>query len=62
MCDKIEVGLTEMKVGKTKHYLCYPCMAEFVNDVLEFATMNLTKNTGDFGKIYFTDGEESEEK
>lgn len=55
MCDKIEVALVEMKVGKTKHYLCYPCMAKFATDVLEYANLNLTKRANEFGNIYFTD-------
>lgn len=36
MCGEIQFGLIEMKVGDTKHYLCYPCMAKFTTDVLEF--------------------------
>lgn len=55
MCRKIEVGLTEMTVGSTKHYLCYSCIATFINDVLEYANMNLTKHTDEYGNIYFTD-------
>lgn len=41
MCGKIEKGLVEMRVGKTKHYLCYDCMAVFAFDVVEYATHNL---------------------
>lgn len=41
MCGKIEVGLTEMRVGKTKHYLCYDCMTVFAFDVVEYAAYNL---------------------
>lgn len=62
MCHKIEVGLTEMRVGSTKHYLCYPCMANFATDVLEFANNNLTKHTDDFGNIYFTDRDQEDLK
>lgn len=41
MCHKIETGLTEMVVGKIKHYLCYKCMAVFAFDIFEFASHNL---------------------
>lgn len=43
MCHKIEVGLVEMKVGKTIHHLCYHCMTVFAFDVIEYASHNLTK-------------------
>ena len=43
MCGKIEVGLTEMRVGKTKHHLCYNCITVFAFDVIEFASHNLNK-------------------
>jgi hypothetical protein len=62
MCNKIEVGLTEMHVGESIHFLCYPCMAKFTTDILEFAQLNLTKHEDNLGHVYFTDGEESEEK
>ena len=55
MCRKNEVGLTEMTVGSTKHYLCYSCIATFTNDVLEYANLNLIKHTDEDGNIYFTD-------
>lgn len=55
MCNKIEVGLTEMRVGKTKHYLCYPCMAIFASDILDYARMNLTEKVNEYGNAYFTD-------
>lgn len=41
MCNKIEVGLVEMKVGKTKHHLCYSCITEFAFDIVEYASLNL---------------------
>ena len=56
MCGKNEVGLTEMTVGKSKHYLCYPCMAKFATDVLSYAKFNLTENIDEYGNTYFTDG------
>lgn len=43
MCSKIEVGLTEMRVGKTNHYLCYDCITIFAFDVIEYASHNLRK-------------------
>lgn len=55
MCRRIEVGLVEMTVGKTKHYLCYPCMAKFATDVLEYAKLNLTEKKDDCGNVYFID-------
>ena len=41
MCHKIELGLTEMTLGNTKHYLCYDCLAKLTLDMVEFASMNL---------------------
>ena len=41
MCRKIEVGLVEMVVGKTKHHLCYNCITVFAFDVVEYAAHNL---------------------
>ena len=38
-----------MNVGKTKHYLCYPCMANFASDVLDYARMNLTEKVNEYG-------------
>ena len=29
ICGRIEVGLVEMSVRKTKHYLCYSCYGKF---------------------------------
>jgi hypothetical protein len=55
MCRQIEKGLTEMEVGKTKHYLCYECMAKFAFDVIEFASMNLTKEFEKEGYTICTD-------
>ena len=55
ICGRIEVGLVEMNVGKTKHYLCYPCMANFATDVLDYARMNLTKKVNECGNTYFID-------
>lgn len=43
MCKKIEIGLIEMKVGDTVHHLCYDCITIFAFDVIEFASLNLTK-------------------
>ena len=55
ICGRIEVGLVEMNVGKTKHYLCYPCMANFASDVLDYARMNLTDKVNEYGNTYFID-------
>lgn len=41
MCGKIEIGLTEMRVGKTKHHLCYNCITVFAFDIMEYAACNL---------------------
>lgn len=41
MCHKIEVGLVEMRVAKTNHYLCYNCMTKFAFDMFEYAALNL---------------------
>ena len=41
ICGRIEVGLVEMNVGKTKHYLCYPCMADFLSDINHFSGIKL---------------------
>lgn len=41
MCHKIETGLTEMRIGKTTHHLCYKCITIFAFDVVEFASHNL---------------------
>lgn len=41
MCGKIEVSLTEMTVGKTKHHLCYKCITIFAFDIVEYAAHNL---------------------
>ena len=43
MCCKIEKALTEMRIGKTTHHLCYNCMTVFAFDVMEFAAHNLSK-------------------
>ena len=63
-CGKIEVGLTEMRVGKTNHYLCYDCMTVFAFDVVEFAAHNLRNEFEAKGyTIDFTnDGFEIKEK
>ena len=58
ICGRIEVGLVEMNVGKTKHYLCYPCMANFASDVLDYARMNLTEKVNEYGNTYFIDEEQ----
>lgn len=57
LCGRIEVGLVEMDVGRTKHYLCYPCMARFATDVINYAKMNLTEKEDTCGNIYFVDKE-----
>lgn len=41
MCKKIETGLTEMRIGSTKHYLCYKCLATLALDTIEFSAHNL---------------------
>ena len=41
MCKKIETGLTEMRIGSTKHYLCYKCLATLSLDMIEFSAHNL---------------------
>lgn len=41
MCRKIEVGLTEMKIGPSKHHLCYNCISTLALDIIEFASHNL---------------------
>lgn len=58
MCHKIEVGLTEMKVGKTTHHLCYDCITKFAFDVIEFAANNLNKEfeSKGYAIIYDNDG------
>lgn len=43
MCCKIEKALTEMRIGKTIHHLCYNCITVFSFDVMEFAAHNLSK-------------------
>lgn len=55
MCHQIEKGLTEMKIGNTKHYLCYDCMAKLAFDVIEFASMNLKKEFKKEGYTICTD-------
>lgn len=62
ICGRIEVGLVEMNVGKTKHYLCYPCMADFASDVLDYARMNLTEKVNEYGNTYFIDEEQKPSK
>ena len=57
MCKTHEVGLTEVTIGESKHYLCYPCMAVFATDVMNFAMMNLKQVTDNGGNTYFTDKE-----
>lgn len=55
MCRKIETGLVEMSVGKTKHSLCYDCMAIFALDIMEFAAHNLKNEFSRYGRaINFT--------
>ena len=58
ICGRIEVGLAEMSVGKTKHYLCYSCKANFASDVLDYARMNLTEKVNEYGNTYFIDKEQ----
>ena len=41
MCHNVEVGLAEMRVGNTHHYLCHNCMAIFAFDAVEYAAHNL---------------------
>ena len=41
-----------MNVGKTKHYLYYPCMANFASDVLDYARMNLTEKVNEYGNTF----------
>lgn len=43
ICNKIEKALTTMTVGKTKHHICYDCMAIFALDVADFAIINLNE-------------------
>lgn len=59
MCNKTETGLVEMTVGKIKHYLCYPCMAQFANDVKLYADMNLYETTDEYSNTRYTDKEET---
>lgn len=47
-----------MNVGKTKHYLCYSCMANFAPDVLDYARMNLIEKVNEYGNTYFIDEEQ----
>lgn len=49
MCHKIETGLTEMRIGKTNHYICYHCAANFIFDALEFAALNLRREFNNDG-------------
>lgn len=58
ICGRIEIGLVEMNVGKTMHYLCYPCMANFASNVLDYARMNLTEKVNEYGNTYFIDEEQ----
>lgn len=62
ICKKIGVGLVEMNVGETKHYLCYPCMANFASDILDYARMNLTEKINEYGNTYFIDEKQKPSK
>lgn len=55
MCHKIEIGLTEMTVGNTKHHLCYDCITKLAFDMVEFASMNLRNEFKEKGYIIETD-------
>lgn len=50
VCGKIETGLAEMTVGKSKHTLCYKCMYEFIEDLKLYQDMNYSE--ADVKKIY----------
>ena len=40
MCYKIEKGLVELTIGRTKHHLCYDCMLNLCLDLEEFRKGN----------------------
>lgn len=43
LCGKNNIPMMEMTVGKTNHYLCYPCMYDFGKDVGRFVSENFTE-------------------
>ena len=58
MCRKIEVGLVELKIGDSKHYLCYPCMATFATDVKMYADGNLYPTVDSYGNTVYSEKKE----
>ena len=49
MCNKIEVGLTELTIGNIKHHICYDCMPDLVVDFVNFAKANLQDELRNLG-------------